>query len=576
MLHDANSLAAGDPGPVHLNPLEIELLWRRLVTTVDEAATTLVRTSFSSVIRDFHDYACAVFDPSGRMLAQSTHSTPGLLGILPFTIPNFLGNAGFRTARPGDVFITNDPWLASGHLIDVTVAMPVFRRARCVAYVMVVVHHLNMGGRLATLESRDVYEEGLKIPILRLYREGEPEQTVFEFIRANVREPDKVIGDIRAQAAASHAAATRLAAIMDDAELDGLEALAGEIIRRSEASMRRAIRLLPQGEYQSEMTLTGVAGYNLPVRLALRVAIRDGAIGLDYAGTAGQIPRAVNVTLNMTRSYSVYPLKCLLDPEVPNNEGCMRPIAIDAPEGSVLNARFPAATWGRTMLAHMLPELVMRCLAQAVPERLIAGSGSTPLWYGNFTGRHGDGRSFYAVVTFNGGLGARGSRDGISCLSYPANVASIALEVIEGDAPILFERKSFAADSAGAGRQRGGFGQSVVIRVPGDADLDGPILAGVRGGRFGVPIYGLEGGAEVAEPLAEVNGHRIVLGTQLELRPGDLLVLTVPGGGGFGDPRERRVQSVLDDVRDGLVSTEAAERLYGVKVNAAQIGASFG
>lgn len=549
-----------------MSPLEIELLWRRLVTTVDEAATTLVRTSFSSVIRDFHDYACAIFDPAGRMLAQSTHSTPGLLGILPYTIPNFLGHAGFRAAKPGDVFVTNDPWLASGHLIDITVATPVFRRGELVAYVLVVVHHLNVGGRLATLESRDVYEEGLKIPIVRLYREGEPEESVFEFIRANVREPDKVVGDIRAEVAASHAAATRLASIMDDSGLDSLAGLADEIIARSETSMRRAIRELPAGSFEAEMTLSGVAGYNEPVRLALRATIGDGGIRLDYAGSSAQIPRAINVTLNMTRSYSVYPLKCLLDPEVPNNEGCMRPIVIEAPEGSVLNARFPAATWGRTVIAHMLPELIMRCLAQAVPSRLVAGSGSTPLWYGNFTGRRRDGRSFYAVVTFNGGLGARGTRDGISCLSYPANVASIPVEVIEGDAPIRFEAKSFAADSAGAGRQRGGFGQRVVIRVPEDADIDGHILAGVRGGRFGVPIYGLEGGAEVPEPIAEVNGRRVILGTQLELRPGDALVLTVPGGGGFGNPKDRDPARVREDVRDGLVSAAAAKALYGVEV----------
>lgn len=500
------------------------------------------------------------------MLAQSTHSTPGLLGILPFTIPNFLVNAGFRAAEPGDVFVTNDPWMASGHLIDITVAMPVFRRGKLVAYAMVVVHHLNVGGRLATLESRDVYEEGLKIPIVRLYRGGEPEETVFDFIRANVREPDKVTGDIRAQVAASHAAAVRLASIMDDAELDGLGDLAGDILRRSEASMRSAIRALPEGEFESEMTLSGVAGYNEPVRLALRATLRDGGIQLDYAGTSGQIPRAINVTLNMTRSYSVYPLKCLLDPEVPNNAGCMAPIVIGAPEGSVLNARFPAATWGRTVIAHMLPELIMRCLAQAVPERLIAGSGSTPLWYGNFTGRRKDGTSFYAVVTFNGGLGARGGRDGVSCLSYPANVASIPVEVTEGDTPIRFEAKSFAEDSAGAGRSRGGLGQRVVIRVPQDADIEGAILAGVRGGRFGVPIYGLEGGHEVPEPVAEVNGRRIVLGTQIELRAGDVLVLTVPGGGGFGDPRERSREAVQEDVKNGLVSPAAARAIYSAEV----------
>jgi len=547
-----------------LTALEVELLWGRLVTTVDEAATTLVRTSFSSVIRDFHDYACAIFDASGRMLAQSTQSAPGLLGILPFTIPNFLGNAHFRAAKPGDVFVTNDPWLASGHLIDITVAVPVFRGGTLVAYVMVVVHHLNVGGRLTTLDSRDVYEEGLKIPIVRLYHRGEPEEQVFDFIRANVREPDKVIGDIRAQVAACYSAATRLVSVMDEVKLSSLAGLAEEIIERSRASMERAIRTLPQETYESQTILSDVAGYPEPVVLRLNVSIHDGSIKLDYGGTTGQIPRAVNVTLNMTRSFSVYPLKCLLDPYVPNNAGCMMPISVDAPEGSVLNARFPAATWGRTMIAHLLPELIMRSLARAMPERLIAGSGSTPLWYGNFAGRHRDGRTFYVVVSFNGGLGARNSRDGISCLSYPGSVASIPVEIIEGDAPIHFEEKSFATDSGGIGRQRGGCGQQVVIRVPQDADLDGPMLAGIRGGRFGVPIYGLEGGGDGPPPLAELNGKQIVLGGQLELRPGDVLLLSVPGGGGYGNPRERTPEMTRDDLINGYVSPEAAEKFYGL------------
>lgn len=553
-----------------LNAVEVELLWRRLITAVDEAATTLVRTSFSSVIRDFHDYACAVFDRSGRMLVQSTHSTPGLLGILPFTIPNFLQHRGFAGARPGDVFITNDPWLASGHLIDVTIATPVFRGGNVIGYVLCVVHHLNIGGRLATLEGRDVYEEGLQIPILHLYREGNAEESVFDLIRANVREPDKVVGDIRAQVAATNAAAKRLVSIMDEAELDALESLGDEIIARSEGSLRRAIGLLPRGEFASSMVLKGVGGLAQPIVLKLKLAIRDDEVFLDYTGTSAQVPRAVNVTLNMTRSYSVYPLKCLLDPGVPNNEGCLRPIHVAAPVASVLNAAFPAATWGRTVLAHMLPELIMQALAKAVPERVLAGSGSTPLWYGNFTGRHKSGRTFYSVVTFNGGLGARGGRDGISCISYPANVAAIPVEVIESDAPILFEAKMFAPNSAGAGRQRGGFGQRVVIRIPEWIDdLDGPILAGVRGGRFGVPVYGLEGGADVPEPTAKLNGTRVELGAQIEMHPGDELVLLVPGGGGVGDPTLRPAQAVAEDVRNGLIDSSEAMRSYRVKIDKA-------
>jgi N-methylhydantoinase B/oxoprolinase/acetone carboxylase alpha subunit len=551
-----------------MDAVEVELLWKRLVTAVDEAATALVRTAFSSVIRDFHDYACAIFDTKGRLLAQSTHSTPGLLGILPYTIPNFLRHPGFLAARPGDVFITNDPWIASGHLIDITVAMPVFRGGAVAAYVLTVVHHLNVGGRVASLESRDVYEEGLKIPILRLCRDGREEEAVVAFIHANVREPDKVIGDVRAQVAASHAAAARLLEAMELAQLSSLLSLGDEITGRSEASMRQAIRALPDGVFPARMVLENVAGYPHPLTLALQATVAGDEIRLDYSGTSGQIPRAVNVTLNMTRSYSVYPLKCLLDPEVPNNTGCMRPIAIDAPEGSLLNATFPAPTWGRTIVAHMLPELVMQALAGSIPQRLVAGSGSTPLLYGNFMGRHADGQSFYAVVTFNGGLGARGTRDGISCVSYPANVASIPVEVIEHEAPLRFAQKSFTTDSAGAGRQRGGLGQRIEIRIPEDAALDGPIVAGIRGGRFGVPVYPLEGGQGAGHPTVSVNGHEVRFGSPFELRAGDVVVLMVPGGGGFGDPRDRPVEAVLADVRNEVVSAAAAKAVYGIDIHA--------
>ena len=542
---------------------DIELLWRRMINSVDEAATTLVRTSFSTVVRDFHDYACAIFDRKGRLLAQSTQSTPGLLGILPYTIPNFLLDQDFQAAQDGDVFVTNDPWLASGHLIDVTVARPVFREGILVGYVLVVVHHLNMGGRIATLESRNVFEEGLKIPITRLYHRGEPSKIAFDFIRANVLEADKVIGDVRAQVAACHAAARRLLDTLTELNETDLVPVGDEIIHRSAASMRAAIAELPKGTYRSEMTLHDIAGHPDPLTLKLAVHIKDGEIELDYEGTSDQIARAVNVTLNMTRSYSAYPIKCLLDPTVPNNAGCLAPLVIKAPEGSVLNAMFPAPTWGRTTIAHMLPELIMQCMAKAIPDRVLAGSGSTPLWYGSFSGRYASGKSFYMVVTFTGGLGARGTRDGVSCVSYPANVASIPIETVEADSPLLFEMKEFAENSAGPGRFRGGFGQRVSIRVRPDAELTGPLIASIRGGRFGVPIYGVLGGQPGPEPIARLNDRDVQMGVQMELKPGDLMTLQLPGGGGYGDAAGREIEAIRADIRSGLLSEAQAEQVYG-------------
>lgn len=548
-----------------LSPIQIEILWKRLISAIDEAAATLVRVSFSSVIRDFHDYACAIFDADGRMLAQNTRSTPGLLGILPYTMLNFLEHPLGRDLKPGDVLITNDPWLASGHLIDITVATPVFRKGKIVAYMLCIVHHLNVGGRVGTLLSRDIYEEGLKIPILKLFHAGEPDEDVFNFMRANIREADRVVGDLRAQIAANATAGAKLADMMAQANLDTLKTLADEIIGRSERSMREALRMLPEGESSCSASLTNIPGYDQPVTLALTVRVRGGEIELDYEGTSEQIPRAVNVTLNMTRSYCGYPLKCMLAPDIPNNAGFLLPIKVKAPSGSILNATFPAANWGRTLIAHMLPELIMRALATVVPDKLVAGNGATPLWYGNFEGRYSNDESFYAVATFNGGMGARKTRDGVSCITYPANVANIPIEVIENDAPILFECKELAPETAGAGRQRGGAGQHVIITVPETAAkrLQGPVIAGVRGSRFGLPILGIEGGLPAGPAVSTLNGVPVVLGTTQEMRPGDRLELVIPGGAGYGDPKERNPDDLERDIRDGFVTPEEAVTLYG-------------
>lgn len=551
-----------------LSPIEVEILWKRAISAVDEAVTALVKTSYSSVIRDFHDYACAVFDSEGRMIAQSTHSTPGLLGILPFTIPNFLKHKVIDELEPGDVLVTNDPWLASGHLIDITVATPIFRNDRICGYALCVVHHLNVGGRLTTLASRDIYEEGLKLPITRLYKAGEPVEAVFDIIRANVREPDKVIGDIRAQVSANHAAAQKLINMMEVSGLDALEPLSEEIITRSERSMRNAIAALPDGEYTQHLDLTELADLKEPVHLELTVRIAGDEIHLDYSGSSPQVFRAINVTLNMTRSYSVYPIKCILDPTVPNNEGCLRPIKITAPEGSVLNAKFPAATWGRTIVAHMLPELIIRAMAKVTPDSVVAPSGATPLWFGNFAGRYKDGRTFYVISCFNGGMGARAGRDGLSTICFPANVASVPMEVVESDAAIRVTHKKLAPGSFGAGKFRGGAGQLIGFEVPSDmTELDGPVLVSIRGGRLGVPISGLFGGKDGCAVNARLNGAPVPLGTAFELYPGDRIEFLVPGGAGYGDPLDRDEDLVAEDVRNGFISADEAFQTYAVVFN---------
>ncbi|MFI0486715.1 hydantoinase B/oxoprolinase family protein [Actinomadura sp. 9N215] len=553
------------------DPVRVETSWRRLQSITDEAATALVRASFSSVIRDFLDYACVVFDSEGTMLVHSSRSTPGLLGVLPFVVPNAMAEYPMETLRPGDVLILNDPWTGSGHLIDITVLAPIFHRDRLAGYVACSAHHLNVGGRHATIESRDLYEEGLKIPLTLLYERGEPTM-VFDFLRVNVREPDKVIGDLRAQVSANALMVERVAAFMAEHDLAALEPLSAEITGRSEASMRAAISALPDGEATSEISLD-IPGLTDPVRVALRLTISGDELILDYSGTTGQVPRAVNVTLNMTRSYSFYILKCLLDPLVPNNGGSLRPVRIVAPEGSVLNPYRPAATWGRTMIAHMLPELIMEALSGIVPDPfpgggttphtpreplpILAPSGATPLAYCNLVGERADGGTFFTIVTMHGGMGALATQDGLSCISFPANCANIPVEIIESDAPLLIRRKSLLPGSGGRGKYRGGLGQRVEIEVlGGDLGPRGTVLAGLRGGRLGVPVRGALGGEGSFAARVELNGTQIGIGRQVTLSPGDVLAFELPGGGGYGDPDERDPRLIAEDLADGLVAPD--------------------
>jgi len=382
-------------------------------------------------------------------------------------------------------------------------------------------------------------------------------------IRANVREPEKVLGDIGAQVSANEVGRRKVVRIMEEARVDTLEGLGDEIIGRSEASVRREISKLPRGTFGHSMTFQSVAGYEKPVRMCVEVQVRDDTLHLDFAGTSPQIPRAVNVTINFTRSYSVYPLRCVLDPEAPNNEGSLRPFEVSAPEGSLLNATHPSATWGRSAVAHFLPELIMRALAPAIPQKLIAASGATPLWYLNISGRRRGGTRFFNNVTLHGGVGARASRDGLSCSSFPANVASIPVEVVESEAPVLFERKMFAVDSAGAGEYRGGLGQEAELTLLADeVDPGDPVMLSIRGGRFGERIEGICGGKPAPDPSVRLDGREIELATQRELLPGARLTLFVPGGGGYGDPALRPAEKVSADVEAGLVSPAAAKALY--------------
>lgn len=555
-----------------LDPISIEVYWNRLINIIDGAATTLLKTSFSSVVRDFHDFACALFDEEQLMLAHSTHTTPGLLGTLPPIAKNFATVYPPERLKPGDVLITNDVWLASGHLIDITICTPIFYRNRILAYALCIVHHLNVGGRFASIDSSDIYEEGLSIPISRICKEGKINEELFEIIRSNVRVPDQVIGDIWAQINANETQSKLLIEFLKKEDLEDLRELSNEIVSRSEKSMREKIFNIPDNTFSSEMVLPEVAQGVDPIHLKVKITIRGSDIIIDYAGSSSQIEKALNCTYNQTLSYTVYPIKSLLDPNVPNNDGCLRPIKVLAPEGSILNAQWPAATFGRSMIAHFMAALVTRTMSRLFQEQGIADSGSTSLLYLSLKGSTLSGKSYLAVSSHAGGFGARSTKDGPSCRPFPYNVSNIPVEINESDVPIYFKKKSLTCDSGGPGKYRGGCGQEVVFKV-----LDDPGVAkygltvSMRGGRLGVEVDGIWGGFKApGKNVAKINNKALkYINQAVTLHPGDELSINFLGGGGYGSPLIRDPELVKNDVINGLVSRKNAKEIYKVAINLA-------
>ena len=520
-----------------------------------------MKTAFSHVVRDNHDYSIGLYDAAGRMPAQSTQCTPGQIGAMPKVMKDFLKRYPADTLVPGDILITNDPWFGSGHTPDVFVAAPAFRGTRLVGFAVNSAHHIDFGGRLSAPDARDVYEEGLIIPIMKLYAAGQPNADLFDMIARNVRMPDKVIGDLRAQIAANWVGTRRLVELMDERGLEDLTGLTGQILDHTEAAMRAAIAEAPDGVYRHEVTLERPDPDGKPIRIVARVEIAGDSVHVDFTGTTEQVALPINAVTNITYAYTVFPIKCALHPHIPANEGCFRPVRMTVPEGTCLNPRFPAAVRFRTSLVYYVVEAIFGALAQAIPHKVMAPSGTYPLWLANLAGQFDDGAPFVMHFNAQGGTGARRDRDGVSTLVFPPNVANTPVELLEVEAPLLCEKKALVPDSGGPGRHRGGLGQEIVIRNVSRA----PVVASVIGGRFHEGAPGLEGGARGGTGFIAVNDDApLGKSSQVMLAHGDRIRMRFPGGGGFGDPRQRAPEAVLADVRRGFVSLERAREDYGV------------
>lgn len=538
------------------DPVTLEILWSRLVAVADESATTLLRTAFTPIIRESNDYATCLMNADGETLAECSGGIPTFAGLLGRTAREMLRKFPRETWREGDCVITNDPWIGTGHLPDISMIVPIFHRGTLVAFSGTVAHTPDIGGRQGA-DNREIFEEGVCIPPLHLYRAGERSEAMLELFLKNVREPDLLLGDLEAQVTANEVCTKRTAAFLDDAGLADLAELSRRVQEMSERSMRAAIADLPDGEYRSEIELDGFP--DQPTRISCAITVAGETMKVDYAGSSAQNNRATNCTLNYTQAYSIYPLKCVLDPLTRRNEGSYRPIRVTAPQGSVLNAAWPAAVNARHLSGHALSCAIYQALAEVLPDRILADSGGAPALRAGVVGINERGDPFTMILFASAGMGASSAADGLSTTAFPTNSGAGSLEVLEAGAPVLFRRKELRADSGGAGRRRGGLGQICEL----ENVASRPVQVIIIGEREHHPAEGVQGGLPGACASASIEGSGAVsLKSRSVLKPGAAVTFSFAGGGGFGPPSERSPEAVQSDLRLGVISEAAARRDY--------------
>jgi len=556
-----------------LAQIHTQIMWNRLIAVVEEQAQTMLRTAFSTSVREAGDLSAGVFDRHGRMLAQAVTGTPGHVNSMANAVKYFLDVYPLATMKPGDHYITNDPWLTSGHLHDITVVTPSFYRGQAVGLFANTIHVVDIGGLGMGPDGRQVFEEGLAIPIMPLAREGRMSEDLLRLVRANVREPLQVEGDIYACAACNDEGSRRLVEMMDEFEIANLDRLGDTIVEASRETTLERIRALPKGTYRNSLTMDG---YDKPLTLNAALTISDDGIHVDYDGTSPASAYGINVVFNYCLAYTAFGVKCLVAPDVPNNAGSLEPITVSAPEGCVLNVRRPWPVAARHTVGQMLPDVVAGCLQQAIAGGVPA-EGASSLWnpqiFGGGSlvdeveaGTDANALPEFSTVIFHcGGAGARPQKDGLSATAFPSGVRTIPVEATESVAPVVFYRREFRDGSGGPGQFRGGLGQVIEL---GGAGVN-PLALLCNFERVHHPARGRSGGQPGGAGVVTLRSGRPIRpkGRQT-VPPRDAICLQLPGGGGFGDPCARDPERVRDDVLDGLITAEQAYRDYGVAIDA--------
>ena len=543
-----------------LTDLRRQLVWDRLLAVVEEQAQTLMRTAFSTVVREAGDLSAGVFDTNGRMIAQAVTGTPGHVNAMAASVSHFLERFPLASLHPDDVMMTNDPWIATGHLNDFTVVSPVYFKDEPIALFASTSHIADVGGRGFGPDANDVFEEGIRVPVMHLFKAGKRNDVLMEILAANVRDPIVAEGDLYSLAACNHHGSLQLVDMMDEFSLDSLDTVSAALLRLSQAAVEREIADLQNGVYYQHMT---VDGYDEPIEIKCALTVDDKRIDIDFEGSSPISRYGINVPLTYAQAYASFGVRCLIGNEVPNNAGSLQPISVRAPEGSILNAQPPAAVSARHALGQMLPDVVIGALAQVLDNQVPA-EGASCIWNpvlmnNNLRDGNVHNANFVVNPIFNGGTGARASKDGLSTTAFPSGVRTTPTEINEVTSPLIFWKREFNPDSGGAGRLRGGLGQTIEIEHAHGAGFSISKMFE----RVVHPALGRDGGHDGARGRVGTKDGQDFRGKGKEtIPPGTTLVMETPGGAGIGSPLDRDPARVDEDLREGVISAKAAETIY--------------
>ncbi len=539
-----------------LSNTRLQVMWNRLLAIVEEQGQALIRAAFSPIVRECGDISAGIFDLQGRMLAQAVTGTPGHINTMAEAVKTLRARFDLQHMQPGDIYMTNDPWIASGHLNDFLLMMPVFFQGRVIGFTSCTSHLVDLGGLGMGPEGSDIYDEGLLIPPCKLVERGEINALLMEIVKANSREPVANEGDIYALVACCETGASRLSGMMEEFGLQDLSTLSDYIISTSRKGTLAAIAQVPNGVYKSTL---GIDGYEIAIDLCATLTVSDTGILLDFDGTSGCSAKGINVPLNYATAYSVFALRCIIGPDIPNNAGSLEPFQVTAPQGCILNAVAPAPVAMRHTIGQMTPDLVYGCLHQALPDAVPSEGASCmydlPLRHTPEAVQSG-GTQFALELVYNGGTGARPTADGLSATAFPSGVWGSQVEMTEAIAPVLITRRELRCDSGGAGTFRGGLGQHIEMISATDEDI--MLFLSVE--RINNPARGRNGGHPGASGRVRIgkDGPDLPGKGEVRIPAGKTLVFETPGGGGFGDPAHRAPEDVARDIAFGLVSKDKA------------------